>query len=262
MKRTINSLSVKLFGNSQNQPIIFVHGFPFDQTMWMNQVNFLSDEYYCVTYDIRGLGKSYVGDGQYTMEAYVLDLFSIIEELKLNKPIICGLSMGGYISLRALEKSQSTFKAAILCDTKADADNDKGKLGRANLINQINTEGVRKFAQEFISNCFAEESKEELKDLYKSVINRSAKSDPIGVKGALLAMVSRTSTKSFLKKLTIPTLLVVGTLDKLTPPGIMRKMAQAIENSEFGIAPRSGHMSPLENPGYVNDMIKGFLKRI
>jgi len=261
MKRDINSLSVNLFGNPDNQPIIFVHGFPFDHTMWMNQINFLIDDYYCIAYDIRGLGESYVGDGQYTMEAYVYDLFSIIETLQLKNPIICGLSMGGYITLRALELNQSLFKAAILCDTKADADNDKGKLARSNFINKINTEGVGAFAESFISNCFAEESKTELRDLYNAVVERAKKRDPIGVKGALFAMLSRTSTKRSLKKIKIPTLVLVGVFDKLTPVKVMKDMSESLPDCEFGIAPRAGHMAPLENPGFINDMIKGFLKR-
>ena len=98
MKVSINSLSVNTFGDQNNQPIIFIHGFPYDHSMWENQINFLKEKYFCVAYDVRGLGESYVGDGQYTMEAYVNDLFSIINELKLKRPILCGLSMGGYIA--------------------------------------------------------------------------------------------------------------------------------------------------------------------
>jgi len=103
MQKQINGLAVYTYGNKKNTPIIFVHGFPLDNTMWKNQIKFLQKDYYCITYDVRGLGNSYVGDGQYTMEAYVWDLFSIINELNLNKPVLCGLSMGGYISLRAVE---------------------------------------------------------------------------------------------------------------------------------------------------------------
>ena len=97
MKEIINGLSVFLEGNSKNQSILFLHGFPYDHTMWKEQVEVLSKKYFCITYDIRGLGDSPVGDGQYTMESFVDDLETIINELKLEKPILCGLSMGGYI---------------------------------------------------------------------------------------------------------------------------------------------------------------------
>lgn len=261
MQFEINSLTVNEFGNKENTPIVFIHGFPFDYEMWEYQVEALHGEYYCVVYDIRGLGKSYVGDGQYTMEAYVDDLFSVIDYLKLEKPVLCGLSMGGYIALRAAEKKQKDLGGLILCDTRAEADDDKGKVGRAQKINQINVEGLGKVVDDMFPNLFAEETIKEKADLYNSVKERSKSYSPLGVKGALFAMLSRTSTKTFLKKIKLPTLLLSGSFDKLTPPQLMREMHERIKDSEFGIVPRAGHLSPIENPDFVNDMIRGFLKR-
>ncbi|MEG8946132.1 alpha/beta fold hydrolase [Rosettibacter firmus] len=261
MKLTVNGLSVNTFGEPSKQSIIFVHGFPFDHTMWNNQIEALKDEYYCVAYDVRGLGESYVGDGQYTMEFYVDDLFSIIDELKLQKPVLCGLSMGGYIALRAIERKQENFSALILCDTRSEADDNAGKLRRSSNINTINTEGLKKFVENFVPNCFADITIEEEKDLYLSVLNKSFNHNPTGVKGAIIAIMSRTDTTEFLPLIKIPTLILCGSFDKLTPPDVMRKMSEKIPDSEFAIIPRAGHMSPIENPGAVNDLIKGFLKR-
>lgn len=261
MKLQINSLAVYAFGKKENPVIIFVHGFPFDHTMWEYQIKELQKDFYVIVYDIRGLGESYVGDGQYTMEAYVNDLFSIINQLNLVKPVLCGLSMGGYIALRAIEVDQAKFSGLILLDTKSGSDDDNGKLGRANAINKINVDGLDVFAEGFVSNVFAEESKTELKTVYKKTLKTSKKHNPIGVKGALFAMLSRTDTTKSLKKIKLPTLVMGGSFDKLTPPTGMRVMADKIKNSEFAIVPRAGHMSPLENPSFVNDMIKGFLTR-
>jgi pimeloyl-ACP methyl ester carboxylesterase len=261
MLQTINKLEVFTEGNKKNIPIIFVHGFPFDHTMWDNQVRSLKRKYFCVTYDIRGLGKSVVGDGQYTMESYVDDLFKIIEKLDLNKPILCGMSMGGYISLRAVEKDQSKFRGLILCDTKSEADTNQGKLNRAAGIKKINTEGLEPFVEEFVKNCFAPETPKTRNKLYNSVLEKSKIHKPQGVKGALIAMLSRTDTTKFLKKIKIPTLAIVGSFDKLTPTTQMRDMAEKIKNSEFAIVPRAGHMSPIENHKNVNNLISGFLKR-
>ncbi|MFC2084899.1 alpha/beta fold hydrolase [Bacteroidota bacterium] len=261
MRKIVNSMVVYTFGNSKNQPIIFVHGFPFDHNMWHNQISQLQKDYYCISYDIRGLGESYVGDGQYTMEAYVDDLFSIIDKLGIQKPVLCGLSMGGYIILRAAEKSPESFMGLILCSTRAEADDDKGKLGRADKINQINVEGLEKFANEFVANLFAEETVKNKSKLFYEIINSVKQNNPLGVKGALIAMLCRTSTVKFLRKIKIPVLLIAGSLDKLISPKMMKAMADKINESEFAITPRAGHMTALENPGFVNDVIKGFLKR-
>jgi len=262
MSLIINGLEVFTAGDKSNQPIVFVHGFPYDHTMWDKQIEFLKEGYYCVTYDIRGLGNSDIGDGQYTMESYVDDLFKIIAELELAKPALCGLSMGGYISFRAVERSQETFGSLILCDTRAEADSDEGKLVRANKIKQINEEGIEAFVNSFVPTCFAKDTIENRSELFQSVLNKCKANDPIGVKGALIAMLSRTDTTSSLNKISIPTLIIVGENDALTPPAVMKSLNENIPNSEFVVIPKAGHMTPIEEPEAVNEAIERFLKHI
>ncbi len=262
MKETINELSVFLAGNSSNKSIIFVHGFPYDHTMWKAQVDVLSKKYFCVSYDIRGLGESPVDDGQYTMEAFVDDLETIIDQLKLDKPILCGLSMGGYIGLRALERFQDKFSAAILCDTRSEADNNEGKLKRAAAIKRINAEGLAPFAKDFITNCYGEYYKQKHKDEFEKRIAKSSTFNPVGVKGSLLAMLGRTDTTEYLSKIKIPVLVICGEHDALTPPLVMQSLSEKIKAAEFEIIKNSGHMSPIENPEEVNSAIKKFLGKL
>ncbi len=261
MKETINGLSVFLEGSSKNKSIIFIHGFPYDHLMWKAQIDELSKNYFCVTYDIRGLGESPVGDGQYTMESFVDDLEIIIDKLKLDKPVICGLSMGGYISLRALERMQNKFSAAILCDTRSEADNNEGKLKRAAAIKRINTEGLAPFAKDFITNCFGDNYTQNHKEEFEKRIAKSSGFDPVGVKGSLLAMLGRNDTTEYLGKIKIPVLVICGEKDALTPPPVMKAMADKINGAEFVIIKNSGHMSPMENPEEVNEAIKIFLEK-
>ncbi len=259
MTKIKNNLATFVNGDSKNIPIVFIHGFPFDHNMWNNQTEELSKEYYCITYDIRGLGESPVGEGQFTMEMFVDDLLEIMEKLKLVKPVICGLSMGGYIALRAVEKFEKELGALILCDTKSAADNNDVKLKRAEGIKKINEIGVEKFVNDFVPNCFAEESLS--KSFYKETLKGSLKSSPIGVKGCLLAMAGRTGTTEYLPKIKIPVLVICGEKDKLSPSQVMREMANAISDSQFQIIPKAGHLSPPENPDAANKVIKDFLSR-
>lgn len=252
-----SDLSIFTKGNPQNEPIVFVHGFPYDHTMWDRQIAELKSNYYCVSYDIRGLGQSPIGDGQYTMESFADDLEFIIRELNLNKPILCGLSMGGYISLRSVERNQSIYSALILCDTRSEADNNEGKLKRAAGIKKINTIGIKEFVNEFVQNCFSPKSLKS--EEYFQTLKKSLNSDPVGVKGCLIAMLSRTDTTNYLSKIKIPTLILCGEDDRLTPPDVMQKMAEQIPNSKFVIVPDAGHMAPIENAEFVNSRIKRFL---
>jgi pimeloyl-ACP methyl ester carboxylesterase len=259
MKKTIDTLSVFISGSSNSKPIIFVHGFPYDHNMWQALVDELTTDYLCVSYDIRGLGDSPAGDGQLTMESFVDDIEIIIEELKLNKPIICGLSMGGYISLRAVERMKEKFSALILCDTKSVADDNEGKLKRAAALKQINSGQFNSFIESFVLNCFGEKFVKENSVEYRKVVDQSKTSNPIGVKGCLLAMVSRTDTSESLSKMKIPTLVICGSEDKLSPPVVMKSMADKIPSANFVLVEGSGHMTPIENPQEVNKAIKDFL---
>jgi len=259
---TVNDLKIYTYGDDNNQPIIFVHGFPYDNTMWDKQVEHLKNNYYCITYDVRGLGASKVGDGQYTMEQYSDDLFGIINELKLQSPILCGLSMGGYLAFRALEKNQTIFKGAILCDTKAQSDSDEIKLIRANKIKMINEEGLSAFVESFVPTCFSENYQNNHTGEYDLVKSLSKTFNPIGVKGALIAMLSRTDSSNSLKKIKIPVLLLAGEFDTMTPPEMMKQIGEKIKNSKFKIVPNSGHMSPIENPDFVNSEIEDFILQI
>jgi pimeloyl-ACP methyl ester carboxylesterase len=248
-------------GDPAKQAIIFIHGFPFDHNMWSNQIDALSPNYFCVSYDTRGLGESPAGDGQYTIEFLADDVLDIIGKEKFYKPVLCGFSMGGYIALRAVEKNENLFNALILCDTKSSADNDEAKIKRAEGIKKINEMGVKKYIEEFIPNCFAEESISKLGDVYNETLNRSINFSPVGVKGCLLAMAARTDTTEFISEIKIPVLLICGEKDKLTPPYIMEQIAQSIPDSEFHIIPRAGHITPLENPELVNKIMQDFLIR-
>lgn len=143
--------------------------------MWQPQIEELKKDYFCVSYDIRGLGESPANDGQFTMESFVDDLERIVDELKLYKPVLCGLSMGGYISLRAMERIQNKFSALILCDTKSEADNNEGKLKRASAIKQINSGMFGEFVETFVLNCFGEKFVRENNAEYRKVVDRSKK---------------------------------------------------------------------------------------
>jgi len=261
MKSVLNDIAVYFYGNSSNIPVLFVHGFPYESHMWDFQIKELQNNFYCITFDCRGLGGSTSGDGQFTIESFVDDLIYIIDELKVNIPVLCGLSMGGYIALRAIERMQKYFRALILCDTKSDADNNEAKLRRAAGIKLINQEGAPKFIEGFVPTCFSKNSVQNL-PIYKITLERALTSDPVGVKGCLLAMQGRTDTTSYLERIVIPTLVICGENDTFTPPQVMKTMKDKIRNSEFIVVPGAAHMTPLENPEYFNKAVKKFLSKL
>ena len=260
MKKTIGGLSVLLEGNQKNRAIIFLHGFPYDHTMWKAQIAAFSETYYCVAYDIRGLGDSSVGDGQFTMELFVDDLEMMMHELKIEKPIICAFSMGGYIALRALERMEKKFSAVILCDTLSNADDNETKINRSDSIKRINAQGLSSFSKIFVARCFSDAYKKEHKDAIEKRIAKSRKFNSIGVKGGLLAMLTRNDTTPYLSSIKLPTLVLCGEYDVITPPIRVKTMAEQIPGAQFVLIKNAGHMSVIENPEECNEAIKAFLE--
>ncbi len=255
-------IEISKAGNKDNKSIVFIHGFPFDFTMWNYVIESLKLDFYCISYNIRGFGKSSGGNGQFTMEMFVDDLETIIKKLKLNKPIICGLSMGGYITLRAVERFEKMLGGLILCDTKAEPDANAAKLKRAEGVKNINLKGTKKFTEEFIKNCFFEDFIKKNTKVYKAIVNNSAKINPLTLKGCLLAMAGRTDTTGYLSKIKIPTLILCGENDNLTPPKLMREMDKKIKKSEFYVVPNAGHVTAVENPTFTTNMIRTFLNKL
>jgi 3-oxoadipate enol-lactonase len=249
-------------GSKAAQPVIFLHGFPFSHEMWKNQIELVRKNFRAIAYDIRGHGKSYVGDAHFTIEHHVDDLIALLDYLKIEKPVIVGLSMGGYITLRALERHPERFRAAVLCDTKSESDTNEGKLKRFENIKAVREHGSEVFAEAFAKIVFAPESfkaKPESVSLIKAIISSTCE---LSIAGTLLALASRTDTTSSLPTIRIPTLILVGEKDITTPPANSQSMHEKIAGSELHIIPDAAHMSNLENHAEFNRHLLSFLKRV
>jgi 3-oxoadipate enol-lactonase len=258
----MNEENVFYEGNINNPAVIFVHAFPLDHNMWHKQVDALKKDFYCVTLDIRGLGGASAGDGQFTMEDLADDVITLVKNNNLKKPVLCGLSLGGYISQRVFQKAEDLFGALVLCDTKAQADGNEAKLKRANGIRMINEEGIAAYVEDFIPNCFGDKFKSENNEAYRQYIERSKSFDPKGLKGCQIAMLGRLDYTDWLSEIKKPVLILCGEHDKLSPPDLMKTMAERIKNCEFHVIPDSGHMSAIENPAKFNYLLKAFLHKV
>lgn len=264
MHATINGAAIYFTENGEpgDMPVLFVHGFPFSGAMWDLQLEALGRRYRTIAYDIRGLGRSEIGDGQYTIEGHVDDLVGLLDHLEIDKTVIVGLSMGGYIALRALERNPERFLAAVLCDTRSEADDNAGKLKRATGAAAVKRDGAAVFAESFVPAVFAPESLRTTPEAVKLIRNIITTTSPQAIAGHLIAMACRTDTTASLASIGIPTLIIVGEADTLTPPRLSQAMHERIPGSVLHQVPGAGHMSNLENPEFFNARLLEFLERI
>jgi 3-oxoadipate enol-lactonase len=256
------SLDYRVAGDAGKPPVVFVHGFPFSQEMWSPQVQTLQSAFRVITYDHRGHGRSDAGDGQYLLEFLVDDLIALLDHLKIEKAILCGLSMGGYVALRAVERNPERVRALVLCDTRSEADTNEAKLKRAAGIRTIKEKGVPAFAEGFLKQVFAPKSFETQPQAVELIRKIILANPPLGICGTLLALASRTDTTAALPGITVPTLVLVGDQDPITPPAAAQSIQKAVPGAELHILPNAAHMSNLENTEAFNQHLLAFLKKI
>ena len=264
MMTTINDTPFHILdrGPRTGLTVVFLHGFPFSHARWEPQLEAVGNRYRAVAYDIRGHGQSFVGDGQYTIEGHVDDLMTILDHLGLRHVVVVGLSMGGYIALRALEREPARFLGAALCDTRSEADTNEGKLRRFAAMAAVKTYGSAPFADTFVKAVFAPASLERIPGRVAMIREIIARTPALSIAGTLLALASRTDTTPSLERISVPTLILVGEEDITTPPEASRSMHAKIRGSRLHIIPGAAHMSNLENPGTFNAHLLAFLEGI
>jgi len=243
-------------------PVIFLHGFPFDKSMWKGQLDSLKSANRVIAIDIRGFGKSTDEKTHLSIEQFAEDLVSFMDKLHIKKAIVCGLSMGGFIALNAIKRFPERFEALILCDTQCIADTAEVKEKRYKTIEQINLEGADVFNEKFTKSVFHPSSltdKVELVESLRSIVFANSKEI---ITAGLTALAERSETCSILKTIGIPTLIICGREDEVTPLVQSEFMQKHIKGSILKIIDNAGHVSNLEHPEEFNTYLTDFLNSI
>jgi pimeloyl-ACP methyl ester carboxylesterase len=239
-------------------PLLLVHGFPLDHSMWRHQIEDLSRNYRVIAPDMRGFGKSGATPGTVTMREFATDLSALLLAMRISEPVVlCGLSMGGYIAFQFAEHYRDQLRALILCDTKAAADSEEARQTRYKMADLVTRSGTGILAESMPAKLFAAGHLGSELDLQTRDVIRRA--NPLGVAAAQLGMAARPDVTARLSAIDVPTLVIVGDEDVITPPAEMNSMAEKIPGARFVSIPGAGHMAPLENPGLVNAAMREFL---
>lgn len=243
-------------------PVIFLHGYPFDKTMWRLQLDALKSSNRVIACDIRGFGASKNEESPFRIDLFADDLIAFMDKLAIDKAVICGLSMGGFIALNALKRFPSRFEALILCDTQCIADTPEVKEKRYQIIDEIAAYGVNNFNERFIKSVFHKDSlsnKKELVDALRSVVFANSQHT---ITMGQTALAGRSETCSILGEITIPTLIICGREDTVTPLEQSEFMNKQIKGSVLKVIDNAGHVSNLEQPDEFNKHLFDFLTSI
>ena len=238
--------------------IVLLHGFPLDRRMWDAQVAKLSERYRVIAPDFRGFGQSRRSD-PFTIESLADDVHMFLDQLVAKPCVLAGLSMGGYVALAYVKKYAADLRGLVLVDTKAEADTPQGKEGRAKMIELVRAEGAKAVAEQMMPKMLAAGTIQNRPDIAKQLRTVMENCPDHTIEYALAAMRDRPDRTAELPSVKVPTLVIVGDADAITPPDVAKKMADAIPGAKLETVRGAGHMSPMEQPEQVNRAMERFL---
>jgi 3-oxoadipate enol-lactonase len=243
--------------------VVLLHAFPLHAGMWTPQIEALAAGYRVIAPDVIGFGGTDAPDSmyRYTMLGFADLVAGLLDHLGVERVVLGGLSMGGYVAFAFLREYGSRVSALVLADTRAEADTTMVFERRTDQQDQVARIGTAALIETLLAGLLSEHTRAERLDLVEQVRRLMANS-PAGFIGALEAMKYRPDATPELAGISVPTLVIVGEDDTLSPPDVARDMHERIAGSELAILPRAGHLSNLEAAEEFNAAVAGFLARL
>jgi pimeloyl-ACP methyl ester carboxylesterase len=239
-------------------PLVLLHAFPLNRTMWEPQVSALVGDCRCIPIDLRGLGDSAPGE-PYSMDRYADDVIGIMDTLQIERAIIAGESMGGYVAFALWRRHAARVRAFVLASTRATADTIDTIERRRRLIDIAETKGSAGVANEMIAGLVGVTTRDRRPDIYDAVHRMMAQAPVEGVIGALEAIIDRPDSTATCATIDVPTLIVAGDEDTIISADEARRLHASITASRLEILPQAGHLPNLERPAAFNTVVSEFV---
>jgi pimeloyl-ACP methyl ester carboxylesterase len=262
MKATLGGTDVEYDARGGGSAVLFLHAFPLGMFMWEGPAGTLAASHRVVRFDARGFGGTPPGDGPLTMERIADDAAALLGLLGVEKAVVAGCSMGGYAAFAFARRHPEKLAGLVLQDTRAGADTPEARASRAALAARVLAEGASAAAEAFLPKLVGETTHRERPGLIARLREHVLATSPRGIANALHGLAERADSHPTLASIRVPTLVVVGEEDVLTPPVEAEAMASAIAGGRLAVIPKAGHLSSLENPTAYVAVLGAFLERL
>jgi pimeloyl-ACP methyl ester carboxylesterase len=245
----------------KNYPLVLIHGYPFDHTMWYGVIAALGSGVRVYAPDLRGFGgnEGAVWNSKPSLEVMADDIAALLDSSRCEKAVIAGMSMGGYVALAFAERHRAKVAALGLVSSQAAADSDESRTARKTMIAKVKAGGPRVAAEALLPKLFAESNARNVV-CQEFAIAGAAQAGVSGICGALEAMAARPDRTEVLKSLEVPILIVHGLEDKLIPVEAARNLAQGLGPNSFAPIRGAGHATPIEAPDAVAQALLRLVK--
>jgi pimeloyl-ACP methyl ester carboxylesterase len=261
---TLPDVRLAVHTRGRGRPMLFLHAFPLDHRMWARQEP-LADHFRLIMPDQRGFGGSHSADGPTSIEQLADDAVAVLDALHVEEPaIVCGCSMGGYVAQHVAIRHPARVHALVLVDTKLEADTTEARAARADLAAKVQRLGQEIVAAAMVPRLLAAAhasdgmpARAEIEARLQTMILEQPVSTIVAALGAL---ATRPDMTDCMRSCCVPTLLVVGSEDQITPPECLMRAEEIIPEARLLIVPQAGHMTPLETPAVFNSAVLEFLR--
>lgn len=260
MKTNIGGVNIQYADQGQGPAVLFLHAFPLSLTMWDDQAA-LASRYRIVRFDARGFGGSDVGEAILTMTRIADDAAILIERLRLGPVILVGCSMGGYAALCFAQRHAPLLRGLVLVDTRKGADSPEARQGRGELAAKVMKEGARAAVEAFLPKVVGETTSNTRAEVIARLKDTMFATSPRGIADALHGLAARADSTSFLREIEVPTLVVCGEEDLITPRAEAEALQRGIRGAELAMIPKAGHLPSMETPEAFNSILLRFLSR-
>jgi 3-oxoadipate enol-lactonase len=237
---------------------VFLHPFPADRTFWAPQLGALVDHSRCIAPDLRGFGETTCA-APFTMDQYADDVAGLLDVLGVERAVLCGLSMGGYVALALWRRHRRRVRALVLADTRGGADTDEARAKRRALAAVAREKGASAVADAQIGSLVGASTQERSPQAVDALHHMLETAPVDGIVGALEAMMARADSLPLLPTIDVPTLVLVGAEDVLTPEAEARRLQEGIPGSRLEVIAGAGHASSFERPAAFNRLVSEFL---
>ncbi|WP_328731193.1 alpha/beta hydrolase [Streptomyces caniferus] len=242
------------------EPLMLVHGHPFNRSMWRPQTEHFSRAgWRVIVPDLRGYGDSTVLPGATPLATFARDLVDLLDHLGIERCVLGGLSMGGQIVMECYRLFPERFRGLVLADTFASAETEDGRAGRYAMAERLLREGMAGYAREVLAKMVSPHTIASRPDVAAHVLGMMTTTPPDGAAAALRGRAERPDYTELLSRIAVPALVVVGAEDAYTPVGDALDIHERIPDSRLRIIDQAAHMPNLEQPDVFNTALEEFL---
>ncbi|UPU35723.1 alpha/beta hydrolase [Geomonas paludis] len=263
MQLSINSTTLAYDDMGTGPAVILIHGFPLNRQMWQPQLQPIAAAgFRVIAPDLRGFGASDAPAGGYSMERFADDIIALLDALKIDKAVIGGMSMGGYILMNLLERYPDRVRAACFIATRSNADDEAGRERRKAMAAEAERLGANPIIKIFAELLFASETSQTSPELIARVTTWMRDTNPKGLAGGLLAMRDRKDYTPLLPSFRHPSLVIAGAEDRAAPAEAAQTLMDGLRGCRSKVIDKAGHMVNMEQPEIFNQTLIEFLNSL